>query len=70
MLDKVKVACMFRESNGHVKVSLRSAGDVDVGIMAQALGGGGHDHSAATIVENKGIDDVIKSTVEKIKLML
>ena len=70
ILDKVKVACMFRESNGHVKVSLRSAGDVDVGIMAQALGGGGHDHSAATIVENKGIDDVIKSTVEKIKLML
>lgn len=70
ILDNIKVACMFRQTNGHVKISLRSAGDVDVGVMAQALGGGGHDHSAATIVENKNIDDVIKSTIEKLKLML
>lgn len=70
ILDNIKVACMFRQTNGHVKISLRSAGDVDVGVMAQALGGGGHDHSAATIVENKSIEEVIKSTVEKLKLML
>lgn len=69
VLDNIKVACMFRQINKHVKISFRSAGDVDVGIMAQALGGGGHNHSAATIVEGD-IDSVIKEVIPKIQLML
>lgn len=69
VLDKVKIACMFREQGHHVKVSLRSSGDVDVGIMAQALGGGGHNHSAAMIFQGN-LDSVIKTTIQKLKVML
>jgi len=69
ILNNLKVAVMFREMETRVKISLRSMGQVDVGVMAQALGGGGHDHSAATIVEGN-IDEIIKETIEKIELML
>lgn len=69
ILDNIKVACMFRQNGKHVKISLRSAGDVDVGVMAQALGGGGHNHSAATIVEGE-LNQVIQDTVTKIEMML
>ena len=70
ILDNIKVACMFRQIDTNVKVSLRSAiEEVDVGAMAQALGGGGHNHSAATIIEGK-IEDVVPSTISKIELML
>lgn len=69
ILNNIKVACMFRQVGKKVKVSLRSTGVVDVGIMANALGGGGHNHSAATIIEGP-IDIVIKDTIKKLQLML
>jgi len=69
ILDKIKVACMFRDVGNKVKISLRSAGDIDVGVIAQALGGGGHNHSAATLVEGK-LKEIIPSTIEKIQEML
>lgn len=47
VLDNIKVACMFREDDGHMKLSLRSHGKIDVGEIAKALGGGGHSHAAA-----------------------
>lgn len=69
ILDNIKVAMMFREIGSQVKISMRSAGDIDVGVMAQALGGGGHDHSAATMIDGN-IDEVIKETIPKVQLML
>jgi phosphoesterase RecJ-like protein len=69
VLDNIKVALMFREMGAEIKVSLRSIGTVDVGIMARALGGGGHDHSAAAIIKGS-LDSVIKQTVEKLHEML
>ena len=69
ILDGIKVACMFRQIGDMVKISLRSAVDIDVGIMAQALGGGGHDHSAATMIEGQ-LEEVIKETIPKLQLML
>lgn len=69
VLDNIKVALMFREMGAEIKVSLRSIGTVDVGIMARALGGGGHDHSAAAIIKGS-LDTVIKQTVDKLHEML
>lgn len=69
VLDNIKVAIMFREMGPEIKVSLRSIGTVDVGIMARALGGGGHDHSAAAIIKGS-LDSVIKTTVDKLHEML
>jgi phosphoesterase RecJ-like protein len=69
VLDNIKIALMFKEMGPLVKVSFRSIGDIDVGVMAHALGGGGHDHSAATVIQGK-LQDVIKTTVEKVQEML
>jgi bifunctional oligoribonuclease and PAP phosphatase NrnA len=43
----VRMAMLFREmSQGRVKVSLRSVGDVDVAAFAKPYGGGGHTHAS------------------------
>ena len=68
VLENIKVAVMFREDDNEVKVSLRSLGNVDVGEIARELGGGGHNHSAATIIATKGRDfDEVTSEVISLK---
>jgi phosphoesterase RecJ-like protein len=48
----VRMALLFREmSQGRVKVSLRSVGDVDVAAFAKPYGGGGHVHAAGLALE-------------------
>jgi len=42
---------MFRQDGPRVKLSLRSRGEVDVGILASLWGGGGHSHSAAAVLD-------------------
>lgn len=69
VLNNIKVACMFRNDGKDVKVSFRSAGDIDVGVIAQALGGGGHNHSAATLIEGD-LQEVIDQTISKIEKIL
>ena len=46
----VRVACLFRERDGEVKVSLRGKGDVDVQKIAAQFGGGGHVNAAGCTV--------------------
>lgn len=73
ILDKIKVACMFRDDGSRVKVSLRSTGKYDVGLIATALGGGGHSHSAATLISKNGEETtnyIIEETVKNIELLL
>ena len=71
ILDNIKVACMIRDHGNVVKVSLRSSGAYDVGIIATQLGGGGHSHSAATIIpKDKDIDIIIADTIKKIEKAL
>jgi len=69
ILDNLKIGCMFRQDNNTVKISFRSTGNIDVGVMAQALGGGGHNHSAATLIEG-ALEEVIPRTIEKLEMML
>ena len=71
VLDNIKLACMFRElPQNQLKISLRSTVEtIDAGAMAQALGGGGHNHSAAAILE--GTPEVlIPLILEKLEKML
>lgn len=71
ILDNIKVACMFRDDGEKLKLSLRSTGDYDVGIIATALGGGGHSHSAATIIDKtEDMSIIIKKTVSRIEILL
>lgn len=70
ILNNIKVACMFRDDGDVVKMSLRSSGEYDVGTIAVALGGGGHSHSAATIIsreKNETIDQVILKTIKRLE---
>lgn len=73
ILNNIKVACMFRDDGDQVKMSLRSAGDYDVGNIAIALGGGGHSHSAATVLSRKNqesLDEVIQRAITTIEEVL
>jgi phosphoesterase RecJ-like protein len=45
-IASVRVACLFRERDGQVKVSLRAKGDVNVQRIAARFGGGGHPNAA------------------------
>jgi phosphoesterase RecJ-like protein len=70
ILNNIKVACMFRDDGDVVKMSLRSSGEYDVGTIAVALGGGGHSHSAATIIsreKNESLDQVIFKTISRLE---
>ncbi len=69
ILDKVKIACMFRDHQDLVRVSFRSTGEIDVGIIAEALGGGGHNHSAATTIKGN-ILQVVPDVIQKLELIL
>jgi phosphoesterase RecJ-like protein len=73
VLNNIKIALMFRDDGDQVKMSLRSSGDIDVGLVAQELGGGGHNHSAATILfrsTGQNTQDLIKQTVKKVEEIL
>lgn len=53
----VRMAMLFREmSQGRVKVSLRSVGEVDVAGFAKPYGGGGHVHAAGVALEGSLAD--------------
>lgn len=70
VLNNIKVACMFRDDGNLIKMSLRSSGEYDVGQVALALGGGGHSHSAATILtrnEGETTDQVIERAIKKVE---
>ena len=49
-VESVRVACLLRERDGGVKVSLRGKGDVDVSRIAARFGGGGHPNAAGCTV--------------------
>lgn len=60
-IDGVRIALMFREDDGKIKVSLRSRGDIDVSKFAERFGGGGHKGASAFV-----FDGTIKSAKQKI----
>lgn len=72
ILAHMRVACMFRDDGLTVKISLRSQGDLDVGLIAYGMGGGGHSHSAATIIpkDGKTTEEVVADSIKKIESLI
>lgn len=69
-IQGVEVGILFKSLNsGAVKVSLRSAGKVDVAALAQAFGGGGHVRAAGCRIEGK-LEAIITEVVERVKQAL
>jgi phosphoesterase RecJ-like protein len=53
-IEGTEVAVLFREtSDGSTKISLRSAADVDVNVIARQFGGGGHVKAAGALINQK-----------------
>jgi phosphoesterase RecJ-like protein len=50
-VEGTEVAVLIREAGDRVRVSLRSAGSVDVGGVARSLGGGGHRAAAGLVLD-------------------
>lgn len=68
-VEGVEVGLLFKEREGVVKVSLRSAGKVDVAQVAKAFGGGGHVRAAGCAV-NGTLDEAIERVVKEVGLAL
>ncbi|MDD5019698.1 MAG: bifunctional oligoribonuclease/PAP phosphatase NrnA [Candidatus Omnitrophica bacterium] len=68
-LKDVKVVLLFREmTGGRWRVSLRSKGRVNVGLIAEEFGGGGHPDVAGCFIGRKKIekDRLIKRTLKEL----
>ncbi|KRT75183.1 MAG: phosphoesterase RecJ-like protein [Candidatus Rokubacteria bacterium CSP1-6] len=67
-IASVKVAALFREIGpGSVKVSLRAKGEVNVGRIAAAFGGGGHTNAAGCTIAGslaEARDAILKAVAE------
>ncbi|WP_284639115.1 DHH family phosphoesterase [Paenibacillus silviterrae] len=65
-IEGVEVGMLFKEKKpGVIKVSLRSAGKVDVAELASRFGGGGHVRAAGCTVLGT-LDEAIKQVVEEV----
>jgi phosphoesterase RecJ-like protein len=65
-IASVRVACLLRERDGQVKVSLRGKGDVDVQRIAARFGGGGHPNAAGASVPGS-LDDVTRAVLAAVR---
>ncbi|UHA75776.1 bifunctional oligoribonuclease/PAP phosphatase NrnA [Paenibacillus sp. 481] len=69
-IEGVEVGILFKQvSAGAVKVSMRSAGKVNVAAVAQQFGGGGHVRAAGCRIEGE-LSDVIQMVVERVSQAL
>lgn len=68
-IASVKVACLLRERDGVVKVSLRGKGDVDVSRIAAKFGGGGHPNAAGCSVVGS-LDEVTREVLAAVQAAL
>ncbi|WP_270171782.1 DHH family phosphoesterase [Paenibacillus sp. SYP-B4298] len=69
-VDGVEVGMLFKASQeGQTKVSLRSAGRVDVASIAQSFGGGGHVRAAGCRLDC-GLQEAKKQVVEAVERVL
>jgi phosphoesterase RecJ-like protein len=69
-IEGVEVGILFREvDENEVKISLRSAGKVDVAHIAKCFNGGGHVRAAGATVK-KPLEETIASVVDQVKQVL
>ena len=59
----VEIGVLLREERDGIKVSLRSRGGTDVGSIALALGGGGHERAAGILLKGTTLDEARKTVL-------
>jgi len=69
-LASVEIACMLREDDDGIKVSLRSKNYADVSQIAQKLGGGGHVKAAGVTFKGdfnfEKVKNILKNEIKKV----
>ena len=55
-ISGIKASFVLYEENGRACISARSFGDVNVQLIMEALGGGGHQTMAACQIKNADVD--------------
>lgn len=65
-INAIKASFVFTEYNGKIYMSARSIDELNVQIIAEKLGGGGHINSAGAQFTNVSVDQVIKRVKQTI----
>jgi bifunctional oligoribonuclease and PAP phosphatase NrnA len=69
-IDGVEVGLLFKQrAHDTVKVSFRSAGQVDVSLVARSFGGGGHKRASGCTIQGS-IEEAIQQVVAEIEAAL
>ena len=66
----VKASFVFTKYNGKVYISARSIDELNVQVMMERLGGGGHIDMAGTQLENMTVDEARAKLKETIDIMI
>lgn len=69
-ISGISVSFVLGEINNEIYISGRSIGDINVQIVLEALGGGGHMNIAGAKMQNKTIEEVINQLKEVMKKYL
>ena len=70
LLKDAEIVCFFREEDeGHVRVSMKSKGQIVINKIAMELGGGGHEY-AAGVAMNVTMDKAVDSVIKKLEALV
>lgn len=69
-ISGISVSFVLGEINNDIYISGRSVGDINIQVVLEALGGGGHMNIAGVKISNKTIEEVIDELKEAMKKYL
>lgn len=69
-ISGISVSFVLGEFNNEIYISGRSVGDINIQVVLEALGGGGHMNIAGTKIEDSNMDLVLEQLQEAIKKYL
>jgi phosphoesterase RecJ-like protein len=69
-IEDVDIAAVFREAKpGHVRVSVRSRGDIDIAEVCRMFNGGGHKNAAGCTID-AGVEEAMARMVPALEACL
>jgi len=69
-ISGIRASFVFTQLEGEVNMSARSIGDINVQLVCERLGGGGHHSSAGAQLKGCNVQDAISYVKETIKAMI
>lgn len=65
--EGAKIVALFSETNGIIKISLRSTGGIDVSAVAKEFGGGGHEKAAGFGMNGIDLEEAKRIVLKKLR---